>query len=157
MTNREHQTLMVAALLLSSGCAMAENSPPNWAVRSGNGPCALESAAIPVNDGYLDISVQLRFSRDGLRGITPSTIDPEGDHLGLRVDDKVVTTRVAIEGQTDVRLEGDIDEIATRFQRGGEAELSLRFWPSWPVTGTQAVKFSLKGFTAAWKQYQQCL
>ena len=32
--------------------------------------------------------------------------------------------------------------------------MALRFWPTWPETGTHAVVLSLIGFTRAWDEMQ---
>ena len=153
--------LLLILLLLSASGAQAERRAvtagvQGWSVVNGNGSCQLKSAVAPISDGYLEIDVQLRFEARGLRVITPSTIDTEGDHLALEVDGDAVNVSASVEGGTDVLFSGDIDAIGKRFVRGGEADVRLRFWPTWPVTGTKTVRYNLRGFTAAWKQYLQC-
>jgi hypothetical protein len=32
--------------------------------------------------------------------------------------------------------------------------VTLRFWPTWPETGTHAIEVSLIGFTKAWDEMQ---
>jgi hypothetical protein len=34
--------------------------------------------------------------------------------------------------------------------------VQLRFWPTWPATGTHSVTFSLIGFTRAYAQLGDC-
>jgi hypothetical protein len=147
--------LLLLSLAVASAGALATTQ--NWSVRSVNGSCELESAAVPINDGYLDISVTLQFSGEGLRGVTPSNIDMGVGEPRLLVDGKALDTRISVNKQTDVLIDGDMTMLGEHFMRGGEAQLLLSFWPSWPVTGVKEINYSLKGFTAAWKQYQQCL
>jgi len=154
---RPETPLLATLLALACTVAIAKDTVPNWTVRTLDGTCALESVAQPVNDGYLDITVQLRFSRSGLRALTPSTIDVEGGHLGLLVDAEPLPLKATVDDETDVVFDGDMAMIGEHFVRGGTAQLRLRFWPTWPVTGTKPIDYSLKGFTLAWKQYQQCL
>lgn len=149
-------TVSVATSLAQAEQKSAVSAVQGWSVVKADGSCRLESALAPINDGYMDIQVQLRFDGQGLWALTPSTIDTEGDFLGLQVDDKAVNVAATVEAATNVLFSGDIDAAAQGFVRGGEAQLLLRFWPTWPITGTKTIRYSLKGFTAAWKDYAQC-
>jgi hypothetical protein len=41
------------------------------------------------------------------------------------------------------------DALVDEFKRGLHVRVQLRFWPTWPKTGTHSVTFSLIGFTRA--------
>ena len=47
-------------------------------------------------------------------------------------------------------------ELIEDFRRGLRARAQLRFWPTWPKTGTHAVTFGLIGFTRAHEQLPGC-
>lgn len=147
---------IVALLLVAATTGSAAESVAAWRVVDGDKGCVLASSAVAINDGYLDITVQLRFADGGLRALTPSNIDLQGEDLGLFVDGDERFAIASVEGQTHVLLAGQVDDIGEHFVHGREAVLRLRFWPSWPITGTKSAAFSLIGFTKAWKQYQEC-
>lgn len=44
--------------------------------------------------------------------------------------------------------------LIVQFKAGLKANVTLRFWPTWPETGTHAVVVSLIGFTRAWDEMQ---
>jgi hypothetical protein len=43
-----------------------------------------------------------------------------------------------------------------QFKRGVKARVVLRFWPTWPATGTHAAVFSLIGFTREYARMEEC-
>jgi hypothetical protein len=43
------------------------------------------------------------------------------------------------------------------FRQGSAIRIQLRFWPTWPATGTHEARLSLGGFNEALGQYQNCL
>lgn len=144
-------------LALVGAPVLAGSAPATWdVVEAAEGGCALESARVALNDGYLDIEVQLRFHAGQVRALTPSNLDLDAGDLGLTVDDKQRFAVAELDGPTDLLLAAGADEVGAQFVRGREAVLRLRFWPTWPVTGTKSAAFSLIGFTKAWTQYQEC-
>jgi hypothetical protein len=44
--------------------------------------------------------------------------------------------------------------LIVQFKAGLKANVTLRFWPTWPETGTHAAVVSLIGFTRAWDEMQ---
>jgi hypothetical protein len=46
--------------------------------------------------------------------------------------------------------------LIEQFKQGGKIRAQLRFWPTWPVTGTHAVTFSLSGFSKAYAAMLAC-
>lgn len=146
----------ILAAWWSVGAAATPGSEA-WRVNAERtGACALESTPVTVNDGYLDTPVRLRFTGGTLRVLTESNIDLQGQDLGVQVDDNAPVPFSALEGKTDVLVGGDLDAVVEQFVRGREAGVKLRFWPSWPVTGTKTATFSLIGFTKAWNQFETC-
>ena len=45
--------------------------------------------------------------------------------------------------------------LIDQFKAGLKARVQLRFWPTWPETGTHSVEVSLIGFTKAWEEMQE--
>jgi hypothetical protein len=46
--------------------------------------------------------------------------------------------------------------IVEEFKRGLKVNVQLRFWPTWPVTGTHSATLSLIGFTKAFAELSDC-
>jgi hypothetical protein len=49
---------------------------------------------------------------------------------------------------------GSAGTLIAQFKRGLRADVTMRFWPTWPETGTHSVEVSLIGFTKAWDDMQ---
>ena len=48
------------------------------------------------------------------------------------------------------------DELIASFKRGAAVRVQLRFWPTWPATGTHETRLTLDGFNEALPQFQAC-
>ena len=127
-----------------------------WTLKKDKGACALESNQMPVPDGYQESSARVSIDRKAIRVRTESVLDPSFTDLGLRVDDKGL---VAIDGAPDrneVIFEKGYARIIEDMKKGKQLSVQLRFWPTWPATGTHAFTVGLKGFTAAYGELLKC-
>ena len=57
----------------------------------------------------------------------------------------------SVKKQMNAVFSRSIDEIVQQFKAGSAVELRLRFWPTWPETEVVPARFSLIGFSAAYK------
>lgn len=48
------------------------------------------------------------------------------------------------------------DDMIAAFQRGATIRVQLRFWPTWPETGTHEARLTLGGFNETLAQFQAC-
>lgn len=133
-----------------------------WSVRSvpsatgGGVRCVLQSERQTVFDGYQDTWAQILVDDSAVRVSSASVLDPGDGDLGLSVDggplvvaDDVVDRRTAV-FSTRYR------ELIEDFRRGLRVRVQLRFWPTWPKTGTHSVTFGLLGFTRAHARMPDC-
>jgi hypothetical protein len=91
-----------------------------------------------------------------VRVVSESVLDPSEGDIGLVVDDgRLVPADEVVDRRTAVfasRYQALIDE----FRGGLHVRAQLRFWPTWPKTGTHSVTFSLIGFTRAHARLADC-
>lgn len=161
MQTRERAPWPVALAVLV--CIVAGAAPAEaWRVQPlpegqpGGARCVLQSARQAVFDGYQDTWAQIVVDDTTVRVTSASMLDPGDGDIGLSVDgggfvpaDDVVDGRTAL---FSTRYGVLIDD----FKRGLRVRVQLRFWPTWPKTGTHAVAFGLIGFTRAHTQLADC-
>jgi hypothetical protein len=141
---------------MGSTAVPATAADPNWTLVRRDGECRLESAVATISDGYIETPVRLELRDDAFFVVTESNLDLGDPGLGLRIDRDPVVPVAEPVGKTGARLAGDPDELVPRMIRGQQAELLLKFWPTWPETGVKTAPFSLIGFTKVYRQLEDC-
>jgi hypothetical protein len=148
---------MASALVLTGTEALGV-----WTVnkeRKGAGTdvqCVLQSEKRPMSDGYLDINVWIEVTDRTVLVRTQSPLDTSFSDIGIRVDKNGFIPLNEVWQRTSALFESEDDELIKQFKRGREVTAQLRFWPTWPETGTHSVIFSLNGFTKAYNKMQAC-
>ena len=61
-----------------------------------------------------------------------------------------------LKGEKTALFDSKYDRVVAEFKAGLEVRVQLRFWPTWPATGTHSATFSLIGFTHAYEQLAGC-
>lgn len=147
---------MLAVGLPASGQAEEWTVRPEPAAQGGRDRCVLESERHTVFDGYQDTWAQIVVDAAAVRVSSASILDPGDGDIGLSVDggpfvaaDDVVDERTAVFTSRYAALIED-------FRRGLRVRVQLRFWPTWPKTGTHTVTFGLIGFTRAHVRLPEC-
>ena len=148
-------TPRLAALLLL-GAAPPE-PVSHWRVtrvtEGGTVKCRLESDKAPVNDGYQNVTAQLVVTGDNVVQIVSlSTFDFGSADIGVQVDKNAFVKADKLAGDKIVVFEASAATLIPQFKAGLSARAQLRFWPTWPVTGTHDAEFSLIGFTKAYEE-----
>ncbi len=149
-------SLLKLAPLLLLGAAPAE-PVSTWHVQrvneGGSVKCHLESDKAPVNDGYQNVTAQLVVTQGGaVQVISLSTFDFGSADIGLQVDKNAFVKADKLAGDKTVLFETSAATLLPQFKAGLSARAQLRFWPTWPVTGTHDAVFSLIGFTKAYEE-----
>lgn len=118
--------------------------------------CALVSERQEMPDGYQKTWAQIVVDRQVVRVTSASQFDPGDGDIGLVVDDgqfikvdEVVDSRTAL-------FRTQYDLLVEEFKRGLKVRAQLRFWPTWPKTGTHSATFSLIGFTRTHVGLAEC-
>lgn len=118
--------------------------------------CTLHSPTQPVSDGYDGTQARLMIQPDAVLIVTQAPLDPSFTDIGLQVDERpFVHIDEVVERKTG-RFASPYGRLIEQFKAGRRVRVQLRFWPTWPVTGTHSVRFSLIGFTKAYADMQAC-
>lgn len=150
------RTLPLAPLLLLVGAAPPEPVSTWHVQRTTEGStvkCRIESDKAPVNDGYQNVTVQLIVTANNLVQIlSDSVYDGGSGDIGIQVDKNAFVKFDKLAGDKTAVFEASATTLIPQFRAGLRARLQLRFWPTWPVTGTHDADVSLIGFTKAYEE-----
>ena len=145
------------AVVLALACAVPATRAENWAIsQAPGGPCLLASVSQPVNDGYQQVQAQILVDGRTVVVKTDSVLDGGFSDIGLKVANEPFVPVDQIRDRKQAVFEKQYGKIVKLFKDGREVEVKLRFWPTWPATGTHSVSFSLMGFTRAYDEAGRC-
>ncbi|HSP18952.1 MAG TPA: hypothetical protein VLQ79_05535 [Myxococcaceae bacterium] len=135
---------------------MAEKEKDAWTLTKVEGAgCRLSSDKTSLSDGYQTTGVQVRVTASEVRVVSESTFDGSKGDLSIQVDKNEAVKADGLEGEKVVVFKGPAAaSLVAQFKAGLKAQVQLRFWPTWPETGTHSVVLSLIGFTRAWDEMQ---
>lgn len=143
--------------IMSVALAAQPAAATDWVLKPGAaGGCALESSAESVPDGYQATTARIRIDGKTVSVVSPSALDAGSNDIGIAVDaDPLVPMDRLADPRTAV-FEKPYAELVEQFKRGLKARVQLRFWPTWPATGTHSATFGLIGFTRAHAGLADC-
>lgn len=153
---------VMLALLIVALQPVAGTSVVAWTVKrtfdrqTNQALCHLESDPMSVNDGYQDIEASMRIHDHVVRVDTESPLDTGFSDIGLQVDNHDIIHLDQVASRKTALFTANYARIIQQFKAGHHVRVQLRFWPTWPATGTHSVTFSLIGFTKAYGQMQTC-
>ncbi|RPH69368.1 MAG: hypothetical protein EHM78_15485 [Myxococcaceae bacterium] len=137
-----------------AGAAPAEKDAWTLTKVQGGG-CRLDSEKGSLSDGYQKTTSQVRVTPTEVRVLSESTFDDSKGDLSIQVDKQEAVKADALDGAKAVVFKGPAAAmLIAQFKAGLKANVTLRFWPTWPETGTHSVVVSLIGFTKAWDEMQ---
>jgi invasion protein IalB len=145
-----------ALLLGATSCVMAAEWQVNKELSGNKDVCTVASAKMPVDDGYQKISAQIVVDSKTVIVKTESELDPGFSDIGMRVGNRDLIPMDKVGQKKQAVFETSYANIVELFKLGREVTVTLRFWPTWPVTGTHSVSFSLMGFTKAYDEAAKC-
>lgn len=145
--------VLLVSALLTNGAAAGE-----WSVSQDeqSRKCSLTAEKKTIYDGYQTAAVFLIVDDRSVKLRSESVLDPGFSDIGMKVDQKDFIPMDKLEKERVAVFETRREQLIEQFIRGREVEVRLRFWPTWPTTGTHTAKFSLLGFTKAFDQYSKC-
>jgi hypothetical protein len=112
--------------------------------------CLLSSDPQITSDGYDSTPVTLIFNGTSLLAVTESELDISFNDLQLVVDKEPPFHSDKLEHKKmTLVFDQDLPGLTQKLRVGKQATVSLRFWPTWPVTQLFPVTFSLVGFSKA--------
>ena len=118
--------------------------------------CYLKSDVMILNDGYQDIKAFMGIHLDRLLVNTGSPLDTSFSDIGLQVDKNDFILMDSVSSRQAALFTESYAQLIEQFKKGRSVRVQLRFWPTWPTTGTHSVSFSLIGFSKAYSQMQSC-
>ena len=129
----------------------------DWTVKSGDGSgCILESSPESLSDGYQTTSARIRVDGKMVSVSSPSVFDAGSKDIRIVVDEQEIVPMDRLADPRTAVFESQYAALVEQFKRGLRASVQLRFWPTWPATGTHSATFSLIGFTRAHGQLGEC-
>jgi hypothetical protein len=122
----------------------------------GKANCHLQSDTKPVNDGYQETHATLLVRQDAVLVQTAAPLDTSFSDIGMQVDKQAFRPMDTVSERKTALFTSDYAMLIEQFKKGHTVRVQLRFWPTWPVTGTHDVTFSLIGFTKAYTEMLVC-
>jgi hypothetical protein len=152
MRQRISAALVSIALLALPVAVAAE-----WAVKKAAGAeCLLESSPESLPDGYQTTTARIRIDGKGVSVVSPSALDAGSRDIGIAVDEDPLVPMDRLADQRTAVFDSRYATLVEQLKRGLKARVQLRFWPTWPATGTHSATFSLIGFTRAYAELREC-
>jgi hypothetical protein len=156
------QSGFVAAFATMAFCLIGEAASATWTVKrpvegsAGQTGCYLQSEVMTVSDGYQDIQASIMVRQNAVLVQTGSPLDASFADIGLQVDNEALIHMDDVSLRQTALFTSHYTDLVEQFKKGLRVKAQLRFWPTWPVTGTHSVTFSLIGFTKAYADLQAC-
>jgi hypothetical protein len=151
-------TILLISALLGSGSVAAAD----WVVKPVQGAsgqaskCIMESDKKEIFDGYQNIAIYIVVDGASVAVKSASVLDPGFSDIGMHVDkDAFIAMDKVIQDKT-ASFDSNYAIIVEEFKRGLKVNVQLRFWPTWPVTGTHSATLSLIGFTKGFTEMSDC-
>ena len=154
LAQRAVLTASLAAATVTA--AWAENWEVSPAPGGGSGACVLVSAKQTVNDGYQDVKAQIVVDARTVVVRSDSVLDGGFADIGIQVAKEPFIPIDEIRDRKQAVFNEQYEKLVQLFKDGREVRVQLRFWPTWPATGTHSVSFSLMGFTKAYGEAARC-
>ena len=147
------RAVLVSILLVAEPAVLAAE----WVVKPGTGSgCLLESSPESLSDGYQTTTARLRVDGKTVSVASPSVFDTGFNDIGVVVDEEAMVPMDRTADSRTAVFESRYSTLVEQFKRGLRARVQLRFWPTWPATGTHSATFSLIGFTRAFARLDEC-
>jgi hypothetical protein len=118
--------------------------------------CYLESTPMTVSDGYQDIQAAIIVRANAVLIHTESPLDASLADIGMQVDTQTFLPMDEVADRKIAVFTSQYSRLIEQFKQGARVRAQLRFWPTWPVTGTHTAIFSLSGFSKAYAAMLAC-
>lgn len=118
--------------------------------------CRLETDTGTLPDGYDETRARLVVTSATVQVVSEAPLDAAFADLGLQIDRHALVNMDALTGRKQAQFKTPYPALVNAFKKGRQVRAQLRFWPTWPATGTHSVVFSLHGFSKAYALMQRC-
>lgn len=150
------------AVLMAGALMAATGAHADWTARRAYDPvkdenrCVAESSRLRIQDGYQETELYLRVDKNSVLVVTDSHIDARTPDGGISVDGESPIAPDEVHREQHALFRTRAAELIKQFDAGRQAEVRLRFWPTWPTKGRKTATFSLIGFRKAFAQLPGC-
>ena len=127
-----------------------------WILDRNASQCMLKSTPVRMDDGQGGTSVTFLLTPDSLQFNTKSDIDLSYTGTGIQVDDGPAFALETVDNGTNLHISKQRKPLLERMRNGQSVQLTLGFWPTWPVTHTYAVTLPLANFATAMQAWETC-
>ncbi len=142
---------MVLALIVVTA-AVAPAFATDWTVTQ----CVLESSRQPIHDGYQETTVYFTVTPRSVKLVSAAPLDASSSDLGFKVDKEPFVGIDRLDGDRAALFDSNYERVIEQFKAGTQLKVQLRFWPTWPATGSHSATLSLIGFTRAYGELAGC-
>lgn len=150
-------TTLVTAVMVLTATAVPVRA--EWTVKPAEGPggrCVLESSRSSLSDGYQQTTVYFAVTPKSVALVSAAPLDAGSSDIGLKVDNEPFLRMDRLDGTKTALFDANYERVVTQFKAGTQVRVQLRFWPTWPATGTHSTSVSLIGFTKAYGELSGC-
>jgi hypothetical protein len=126
-----------------------------WTLNRDEARCTLQSAIQRMDDGQGGTKVSLWLTANEMSFLTESDIDLSYTGTGIAIGDRHFDLET-VERRTNPAFSRQRRALLDAMMSGHTLELTLGFWPTWPVTHTYSVSFPLQHFASAYAALETC-
>lgn len=108
-----------------------------------------------MDDGQGGTRISLWLTATELAFLTESEIDLSYTGTGLTIDGRTFALET-VERRTNPVFSKQRAAILAAMRSGQTLQLSLGFWPTWPITHTYSVSFPIQHFGTAYSAWETC-
>lgn len=127
-----------------------------WVLDRNETQCMLQNTPLKMDDGQGGTRVTFLLAPGSLMINTDSDIDLSYKGTGIKIDQQQPFALEDIDHRTNLSFSKQRQAILASMKTGRSMELTLGFWPTWPVTQTYSVNISLEHFATAMKAWENC-
>ena len=127
-----------------------------WVVDLSHSQCLLKSKPVKMEDGQGGTTVTFQLTPDSLEFLTKSDIDTSYKGTGVQIDDGQTFPLETVAKVTNLTFTRQRKTLLNDMENGHTLQLTLGFWPTWPVTHTYSVTLPLDHFGTAVHAWETC-
>jgi len=128
-----------------------------WTLDRDESHCTLQSAIQQMDDGQGGTRVSLWLTTaNEMHFVTESDIDLSYTGTGVTIDGGPHFNLETVEHRTNPVFSKQRSALLSAMKNAKTLELTLGFWPSWPVTHTYSASFPLQHFATAYAAWESC-
>ena len=127
-----------------------------WILKNDLSACSLHTQTRHVEDGAGKTPITLVLTPDNWTLYTKSDIDKSYTETGLYLDNGTHFDLETVVKETNIQFVKQRQSLIDSLQTANSMTVSLGFWPTWPMTETRSIIFSVQHFDRAYQAWQTC-